>query len=188
MFSEGEGQWALDYIRTNWSAQMKRDDFNGAWHEMWETWGTTSHAWCSGPTALLPEKVLGVEPILPGWKQFRIQPCLYDLEWAEGVIPSVAGHICVKLKSLMKDDMETGLRIETTIPENTTSKIYVPIQSDEHFTIYVNDEIIWNHGKFIGVNNKISFDSKSAEFIVFEFQPGTYVINAIDNVFEVNYK
>ena len=181
MFSEGEGQWALDYIRTNWSAQMKRDDFNGAWHEMWETWGTTSHAWCSGPTALLPEKVLGVKPTLPGWKQFEIQPCLYDLEWAEGVVPSVAGNISVKLKRLMKDDKDIGLRIETTIPESTTSKVYVPCLPSKHFAIYVNDSIIWNDGSFIGVNNKISFDSKSTEFVVFEFQSGNYVINAVDD-------
>lgn len=181
MFSEGEGQWALDYIRTNWSAQMKRDDFNGAWHEMWETWGTTSHAWCSGPTALLPEKVLGVKPTLPGWKQFKIQPCLYDLEWAEGVVPSVAGNISVKLKRLMKDDKDIGLRIETTIPESTTSKVYVPCLPSKHFAIYVNDSIIWNDGNFIGVNNKISFDSKSTEFVVFEFQSGNYVINAVDD-------
>jgi len=183
MFSEGEGQWALDYIRSNWGAQMKQDDFNGAWYEMWESprGMSKSHAWSSGPTALLPEKVLGVEPILPGWKKFKIQPCLYDLKWAEGVVPSVAGDIHVKLKKLMKDDQNMGMRIETTIPEKTTSKVYIPCLSSENYVIYVNDSIIWNDGKFIDVNNQISFDSKSNEFIVFEFQPGNYVIKAVDD-------
>ncbi len=37
MFSEGEGQWALDYIRTYWGKQMNKEDFNGAWYEMWES-------------------------------------------------------------------------------------------------------------------------------------------------------
>ncbi len=181
MFTEGEGQWALDYMRTNWGGQMKRDDFNGAWHEMWETWGTTSHSWCAGPTALLPEKVLGVEPILPGWKQFKIQPFLGDLKWAKGVVPSVAGDISVELKKLMEGNIDAGMQITAVVPENTTSKIYVPIQPSEHFVIYVNDQTIWTDGNPIGANNKISFASKSGDFIVFEFQPGTYEINAVND-------
>jgi alpha-L-rhamnosidase len=183
MFSEGEGQWALDYMRANWGAQMKRDDFNGAWYEMWESpqGMTKSHAWCSGPTALLPEKVLGVEPVEPGWKQFKIQPRLCDLQWAEGVVPSVAGNISVKLKKLTKGDTETGLQIEAVIPEKTSSLIHVPVLSSKDFTISVNDKKIWERGKFIGANNKISFDSKSDDFIVFEFQAGSYEIKAVDN-------
>ena len=183
MFDEGEGQWALDYIRTYWGKQMNKEDFNGAWYEMWESprGMTKSHAWCSGPTALLPEIVLGVEPIMPGWKQFKIQPCLYDLEWAEGVVPSVAGNISVKLKKLTKDNTETGMQIEAVIPENTSSKIYVPIHPSDHFAIYVNNKKIWKDGKFTGTNNKISYDSKSDDYIILEFQPGSYVINAVDN-------
>ena len=182
MFSEGEGQWALDYIRTNWGTQMKKVDFNGAWYEMWESprGMTKSHAWCSGPTALLPEIVLGVEPLMPGWKQFKIQPCLYDLKWAEGVVPSVAGNIRVKLKKLTIDNVETGMQINAVVPENTTSKIYVPVMPSKDFTISVNNKKIWEGGKFIGANNKISYDSKSDEFIVFEFQAGNYVIDAFN--------
>jgi alpha-L-rhamnosidase len=33
MFSQGQGQWALDYIRTYWGAETREKDFNGAWHE-----------------------------------------------------------------------------------------------------------------------------------------------------------
>ena len=43
MFTEGEGQWALDYIRKYWGSQMKQDDFNGAWHEMWASTGEAHH-------------------------------------------------------------------------------------------------------------------------------------------------
>ena len=180
MFSEGEGQWALDYMRTYWGGQMKQDDFNGAWHEMWERWGSTSHSWCSGPTALLPEKILGVEPISPGWEQFKIQPCLYDLEWAEGVVPSVAGDISVKLRRLMKGEIERGIEIEAVVPEKTSSLIYVPIQPSQNNVITVNDQEIWKDGERLGGDSKISYISKSEDFIVFEFQPGTYRIRTAD--------
>jgi len=35
MFSQGQGQWALDYIRTYWGNETKEKGFNGAWHEGW---------------------------------------------------------------------------------------------------------------------------------------------------------
>jgi len=184
MFVEGEGQWALDYIRTYWGKQMNKEDFNGAWYEMWESprGMTKSHAWCSGPTALLPEIVMGVAPVQPGWEKFKIQPCLYDLEWAEGVIPSVAGNISVKLKKLMIDGAETGLQIETVVPEKTSAMIHVPIRSSDHFAIHVNDELIWQDGKHTGASDKISFNSETDKFIIFEFQAGSYVINAVNNL------
>jgi len=183
MFNEGEGQWALNYIRTNWGGQMNKHDFSGSWWEKWnfEPGMSRSHGWCGGPTALLPAKVLGVEPITPGWKQFKIQPCLYDLKWAEGVVPSIAGDISVKLKKLTKGKINGGMQIEAVVPEKTSAKIYVPIQPKEHFAIYVNNRKIWKDGKFIGTNNKISIDSKSDDFIVFEFHSGSYVINSVDD-------
>lgn len=184
LFAEGEGQWALDYIRTYWGKQMKKEDFNGAWHEMWESprGMTLSHAWCSGPTALLPEIILGVEPLKPGWKQFKIQPCLYDLEWAEGVIPSVAGNISVKLKKLSKENADTGLQIEAVIPDKTCAMIHVPIRASEHYAIHVNDKLIWQDGKPASTGNKIRFNSASDECIILEFQAGTYMIHAADNL------
>ena len=121
------------------------------------------------------------EPIEPGWKQFKIQPRLCDLKWAEGVVPSVAGDISVKLKKLMKDNVETGMQIKAVIPATTTSKIYVPAQPSKDFTIFVNNKKIWDEGKFIDANSKISYDSKSDEFIVFEFQAGSYEIKAVDD-------
>jgi len=183
LYAEGVGEWALDYIRTNWGRQMNKEDFNGAWYEMWESprGMTKSHAWCSGPTALLPEIVLGVEPITPGWKQFKIQPNLYDLKWADGVIPSGAGNISVKLKKLIKGDIETGMQINVVVPENTSAKVYVPVQHSEHFAIYANDKLLWDDGEFIEADNKISYTSKSDDFIVFEFQAGSYVVKAIDS-------
>lgn len=176
LFSEGEGQWALDYMRKHWGDQMKLQSFNGAWHEMWESWGTTSHSWCSGPTALLPEKVLGVEPLGPGWKEFRIRPSLCDLDWAEGVVPSVAGNIQVKLKRIRKGEEGAGLEIWAEIPAHTTAKIHVPFQSKEDFSIAVNNKLIWQDGVSTTSDKRISCDSISDDYLVFEFQAGSYVI------------
>ena len=73
------------------------------------------------------------------------------------------------------------MQIKAVIPANTSSKIYVPAQPSENFTISVNNKKIWKDGAFIDTNNKISYDSKSDEFIVFEFQAGSYEINTVDD-------
>ena len=183
MFSEGKGQWALDYIRKNWGEQMNRNDFNGAWFENWipKLGRSKSHAWCAGPTALLPEKILGIEPILPGWKKFKIKPNLYDLDWCKGIIPSLAGDIDVKLKKLRKENLEVGIQIKAIIPLNTSSKIYVPAQESKYFTIEVNDKEIWKNGKFLPINSNINFENFFDNYIVLEFKPGSYTINALKN-------
>ena len=183
MFSEGRGQWALDYIRKNWGEQMNRNDFNGAWFENWipKLGRSKSHAWCAGPTALLPEKILGIEPILPGWKKFKIKPNLYDLDWCKGIIPSLAGDIDVKLKKLRKENLEVGIQIKAIIPPNTSSKIYVPAQESKYFTIEVNDKEIWNNGKFLPIDSNINFENIFDNYIVLEFRPGSYTINALKN-------
>ena len=121
-------QWALDFIRKNWGGQMKSPYFNGAWHEAWdiEHWttdlGTTSHAWCSGPTALLPQKILGVEPVSDGWKTFSVKPNTGDLKWAKGIVPSPFGPVCVEWK--LEDNGAFTLYV--AVPENCCAEIYVP--------------------------------------------------------------
>ena len=183
LFSEGEVLWALNYIKKHWGEQMNRNDFNGAWFENWipKLGRSKSHAWGGGPTALLSEKVLGVEPVLAGWKQFKIKPYLGNLEWCEGVVPSVAGNISLKLKKLRKNKLVHGLQIKATIPLNTTSIIYVPIHSPKNFYIEVNNFKIWRDRKFWGANKNISFVTQTDDFIVFEFQSGSYTINAVED-------
>ncbi len=124
---EKEDKYALDYIRKYWGDQMKLKSFNGGWQEGWnvEEWtgdiGSTSHAWCSGPTALLPQKVLGLEPITPGWKEFRIAPHPGDLTWAKGIIPSPVGNIPV---SWTHEGQKFQLTVE--IPDGTRALISIP--------------------------------------------------------------
>jgi hypothetical protein len=123
-------QWALDYNRKNWGDQMKLASFNGGWQEGWnvEEWtgdiGSTSHAWCSGPTALLPQKVLGAEPLKPGWKEFRIAPHPGDLTWARGVVPTPAGSIMINWS---RDNNRISLSLE--VPHGSRALIDLPGQT-----------------------------------------------------------
>jgi len=148
MFLKGKDQWALDYIRKNWGAQTKLSSFNGAWHEGWDlSWGATSHAWSSGPTALLMEKVLGIEPTGYGWKTFSVKPHLGDLAWAKGKVATVAGDISASWRKL--SGQQFSLKI--SIPPGTLAKVYLPTinqqsvtvngksVSDEKYELYLED-------------------------------------------------
>ncbi len=127
---EQEDRYTLDYIRKYWGDQIKLKSFNGGWQEGWnvEEWtgdiGSTSHAWCSGPTALLPQKVLGAEPLAPGWKEFMISPNPGDLKWAKGLIPSPAGNIPV---SWTIDGQKLQLNVE--VPAGCRALISLPAKN-----------------------------------------------------------
>jgi alpha-L-rhamnosidase len=51
------------------------------------------HAWSSGPAALLPIVVLGVQPLADGWKEFSVAPHLGDLDHAMSTVPTPHGDI-----------------------------------------------------------------------------------------------
>ncbi|MFA6129093.1 MAG: family 78 glycoside hydrolase catalytic domain [Bacteroidales bacterium] len=157
-----EDKYALEYIRKYWGDQMKLASFNGGWQEGWnvEEWtgdiGSTSHAWCSGPTALLPQKVLGVEPVITvsttAWSEFRIAPHTGDLKWAKGVVSSPAGIIHVSWT-------RTGqlFELNAEVPEGTRALISVPGEN-----IMVNGKPV-NEIAGIEIVNK---ELKHLEFIV----------------------
>jgi hypothetical protein len=161
-------QWALDYIRSNWGGQMKSPIFNGAWHEGWDvaSWtsdvGSTSHAWCSGPTALLPQKVLGAEPLEPGWSSFTVKPYTGNLEWAKGIVPSPKGNINIDWKREGKKFV-----INITVPQN--SKALVNISESEI-------EYIEKNGIRLSEKEGVNLLQKKNEERVLVMIPGSYSI------------
>jgi hypothetical protein len=119
-------------MRKHWGAQTKLPSFNGAWHEGWDlSWGATSHAWSSGPTALLIEKVLGIEPTGYGWKTFNVKPHLGDLTWANGKVATVAGEIIASWKKLS----EQKFNLNINVPARTSAKVYLPTINQQSITV-----------------------------------------------------
>lgn len=162
MFSQGKDQWALDYIRKNWGEQTKLDSFNGAWHEGWNLpWGSTSHAWSSGPTALLPQKVLGLEPTGYGWKTFVVRPLTGDLKWAKGTVATVAGDIT----AAWTKSAGTHFTLKLNVPEETLARVYLP--TTDLKTVKIN-------GKTLAEKTEIKASPESGKWVVLEIRSGTY--------------
>lgn len=69
------------------------------------------HAWSAGPAALLPETVLGITPLLDGWRKFSVTPRLGELSWAAAVVPAATGDIVV---------VADGDRVTVEVPAGTS--------------------------------------------------------------------
>lgn len=52
-------------------------------------------AWSAAPAVYLPEQILGIYPLEPGYQKFRIAPFASDLEWARGSVATAHGPIYV---------------------------------------------------------------------------------------------
>jgi len=162
MFSEGSDQWALDYMRKNWGEQTKLASFNGAWHEGWNLpWGSTSHAWSSGPIALLPQKVLGLEPTGYGWKSFGVRPFTGDLKWAKGTVSTVAGDITAAWEK--SADNHFTLKLE--VPKETQASVYLPAADLK--TVRIN-------GKKLAEKPEVQAGQGSGNRVVLVVSPGKY--------------
>jgi hypothetical protein len=122
MFDAGQEQWALDYLRALWGAQLQHPSWNGTFHEAWDSpWGSTSHAWSAGPTALLPEKIAGLAPLAPGWRRFEVRPHLGDLAWAKARVATVAGDVAASWRRT-----SAGLELDVLVPPGASADVTPP--------------------------------------------------------------
>jgi len=79
------------------------------------------HGWSAGPAFQLPVHVLGVTPTAPGYRKVEIRPALDDLTWAEGVVPTPAGDIAVRVQA--------GLTGFVDLPAGVTGTLHLPGQA-----------------------------------------------------------
>ena len=99
-----------------------------AWDQKYKPNQDWNHAWGAAPANILPRKLLGVEPIEPGWTRLQICPRLGNLKWAEGRVPTPHGPVLVRA--------ETGneFRLNVSVPAGTTAMIFLPAKSAERIT------------------------------------------------------
>jgi hypothetical protein len=86
----------------------------------------------SCPANIIPRKLMGIEPIEPGFRKIRIKPQPATLKWAEIKTPSISGDIFVSFDN--KPDDKFTLNVE--IPANTTAEVWLPrLSSNYHLTV-----------------------------------------------------
>lgn len=81
---------------------------------------TYSHPWASSPAYLLPQGMLGIRPLEPGYRRFAVCPQLEPNHEAEATVPTPYGPIVAKAQH-GKHGGATGLVLH--VPPFTTAEI-----------------------------------------------------------------
>lgn len=143
MAQTGHTAEALDWIRTYWGG-MLAEGATSTWEAYYPSWpkydfhaslqadgGTgyfvsLAHGWSSGPTAFAMERILGIQPTAPGFKQVTIRPELAGLKWARGAEPTPSG--------LLKVDIQPDT---TTIdlPADVAATVSLPVGAGQHLVV-----------------------------------------------------
>jgi hypothetical protein len=92
-----------------------------AWDNKYKPNQDWNHAWGAVPANVIPRKLMGVEPLTPGFGRARIKPRLDSLSWAAATIPTIRGEIEMEIRNIPG---EYTLRV--TIPANMEGELYLP--------------------------------------------------------------
>lgn len=155
LFDSGEADYAMGLMTADgdrsWTHMIERVGASmamEAWDVKYKKNTDWNHAWGAAPANILPAKVLGVEPLEPGFAKIQIQPRLGKLEWAEGKVPTVRGPVTVKAKNT-----PTSFSLSVEIPENATARIIVPKRGSGKVTLDGQTATATAHGEELALDS-----------------------------------
>ena len=144
VYDAGDDQYGLSLL----NSQALRSWYNmiragstitmEAWDNKYKPNQDWNHAWGAVPANIIPRKLMGIEPMAPGWAACRIKPQLGDLPWAKIKVPTIKGDI------LASYEQSPGrLVMKITIPSNTTAQVVLPAKlTQQKFTVLMDGKAI----------------------------------------------
>lgn len=97
-----------------------------AWDNKYKPNQDWNHAWGAAPANIIPRKLMGIEPLEPGFRKIRIKPQPGSLRHAEIKHPTIRGDVQV----VFDNDPGRSFRLKVTIPANTTADVYLPFRAN----------------------------------------------------------
>lgn len=121
-------------IRSWWNMMKKGATITAeAWDRQFKPNLTWNHAWGAAPANIISRKLMGIEPLEPGWKRMRIRPNWGRLEQAEIRVPTLLGAVEMTYKK-----QEYGYRVSLDIPSGTVAEINLPCTKNRYI-LMVNE-------------------------------------------------
>jgi tetratricopeptide (TPR) repeat protein len=133
-----------------------------AWDNKYKPNQDWNHAWGAAPANIIPRRLMGVEPLTPGFGTARIKPQTGSLEFAEAIIPSIKGEIRLSITN-----GKGKYTMQLNIPANMDAEVYLPLPQGK-YEIRCNQQII-----------KASPVKGEAFIYAGKFVSGTYIIEMI---------
>ncbi|WP_295124790.1 alpha-L-rhamnosidase C-terminal domain-containing protein [uncultured Chitinophaga sp.] len=131
--------------------ELLRSTADRSWYNMiregstiaMEAWGNKykpnqdwNHAWGAVPANIIPRKLMGIEPLTPGWDTYRIKPQPGELTYASIIVPTIKGSIGAVYEK--KDD---GLLMQLQLPANATAQVVLPARyTKKKFKVLMGNE------------------------------------------------
>jgi alpha-L-rhamnosidase len=101
------------------------------------------HAWGASPIYLLGKYFLGVKPESPGYKTYTVEPCLCDLQWMEGDVPTPDGKIhlyCSAKEIKVKADSGTGTLRFKSLTKPVCKGVEIRQTSDKQYEMTIRKD------------------------------------------------
>lgn len=128
LYDAGEEQAALDLMTSDsdrsWLNMIRVGSTvtTEAWDIKYKKNSGWTHAWSSAPAQILPRKLIGIEPLEPGFGKVRIHPRPGNLTHASTRLPTIRGFIDAGFKRDAADSFE----LHVTLPANMTAEVALP--------------------------------------------------------------
>ncbi len=120
MLTKTDGRSWYNMLRAGSTITME------AWDNKYKSNQDWNHAWGSAPANVIPMKLMGVEPLTPGYSLVRIKPQIGSLKWANAVIPTIKGAIRIKVENKKERYM-----MQLNIPANMSAELYLSLTSSK---------------------------------------------------------
>lgn len=96
-----------------------------AWDNKYKPNQDWNHAWGAAPANLIPRKLMGIEPLEPGFRKIRIRPQPASLSHAELRHPTIRGEVWLAFQNRPGESFSLDL----ILPGNTTAEVHLPLFS-----------------------------------------------------------
>lgn len=143
VYEGGDGNYGLSLL----ASQSDRSWYNmiragstitmEAWDNKYKPNQDWNHAWGAVPANAIPRKLMGVEPVEPGWKRFRVRPQLGSLEWARINIPTIKGTIALSCRQEASASV-----VQLTVPVNTVARVELPVAGKAKPNVQINGRTV----------------------------------------------
>ncbi|TVP83005.1 MAG: hypothetical protein EA353_00050 [Puniceicoccaceae bacterium] len=140
LYDAGEAQHALDLLTAthdrswaHWIYEVGSTITLEAWDRKYKGNLDWNHAWGAVPANTIPRKLMGIEPLEPGFARFRVRPQTASLGEATIRHPSPRGPIDLKI-TRSGPAWQAILRV----PADTVAEVHVPTEAIHRITISPN--------------------------------------------------
>ena len=115
-FIMGRPDKALERMR-EYIPQVMKDDYSTIWEHR-NHHGTSNHAWTGHGIILMSQRLAGIEPLKPGFREFTVRPQMASLKHIECGLETAYGMIEVVL-----DRKGKRINAAITVPEGTVAVV-----------------------------------------------------------------